>query len=89
MKVFKNAKSISRSSIAATLLVASVGFFVSCNKNDVAGVKVAGGEIDGSGDKAKYPGTVYAELAGTDFNKKPFVIRNVATIRGCSRGRRW
>lgn len=80
MKVFKSAKSISRSSIAATLLVASVGFFVSCNKNDSAGVKVAGGEIDGSGDKAKYPGTVYAELAGTDLNKKPFVIRNVATI---------
>lgn len=51
-----------------------------CNLGDVAGLKVAGGTIDGSGESAKYPGTVYVELNARDFSGGSHIIRNVGTI---------
>ena len=51
-----------------------------CNLNDVAGLKVAGGTIDGAGESAKYPGTVYVELKARDFSGGSHIIRNVGTI---------
>lgn len=51
-----------------------------CNLGDTAGLKVAGGTIDGSGDAAKYPGTVYVELDAKDFSGRNHIIRNVGTI---------
>ena len=52
----------------------------SCNLGDGAGLKVAGGTIDGSGDAARYPGTVYVELNAKDFGGGTHIIRNVGTI---------
>jgi hypothetical protein len=46
----------------------------------VAGLKVAGGTIDGAGESARYPGTVYVELNARDFNGGNQIIRNVGTI---------
>jgi hypothetical protein len=61
--------------VAATSLVLSA-----CNLGDVSGLRVAGGTIDGSGEAAKYPGTVYVELNARDYNGGTQVIRNVGTI---------
>ena len=62
------------------LVSAATVSLASCNLSDVAGLKVAGGTIDGSGEGAKYPGTVYVELNARDFNGGSQVIRNVGTI---------
>ena len=61
--------------VSATSLALSA-----CNLGDVAGLKVAGGTIDGSGESAKYPGTVYVELNARDFSGGSHIIRNVGTI---------
>ena len=62
------------------LLSASALMLTACNMGDTAGLKVAGGTIDGSGDAAKYPGTVYVELDARDFSGRNHIIRNVGTI---------
>lgn len=62
-------------------LVSSAVFSISsCNLGDGAGLKVAGGTIDGSGNAARFPGTVYVELNAEDFAGGRHVIRNVGTI---------
>jgi hypothetical protein len=61
--------------VSATSLALSA-----CNLGDVAGLKVAGGTIDGAGESAKYPGTVYVELNARDFSGGSHIIRNVGTI---------
>ena len=74
---------IKRASVKFSLLALLSGSAVtlsSCNLGDAAGLKVAGGTIDGAGDSAKYPGTVYVELNATDFNERNHVIRNVGTL---------
>ena len=63
-----------------TLLSGSALLLASCNMGDLAGLKVAGGTIDGAGEAAKYPATVYVELKGKDFNNQQAIIRNVGTI---------
>jgi hypothetical protein len=60
-------------------LLVSTALASSCN-NLKSGLKVAGGTIDGSDGTVRYPGTVYAELDGQDFNGKSKVIRNVGTL---------
>lgn len=62
------------------LLSASALMLSACNMGDTAGLKVAGGTIDGSGDAAKYPGTVYVELDARDFAGRNHIMRNVGTI---------
>jgi hypothetical protein len=62
------------------LLSASALMLSACNMGDTAGLKVAGGTIDGSGDAAKYPGTVYVELDAKDFSGRNHIIRNVGTL---------
>jgi hypothetical protein len=61
--------------VSATSLALSA-----CNLGDVAGLKVAGGTIDGAGESANYPGTVYVELNARDFSGGSHIIRNVGTI---------
>lgn len=62
------------------LLSASALLLSACNMGDTAGLKVAGGTIDGSGEAAKYPGTVYVELDAKDFAGRNHIMRNVGTI---------
>jgi len=67
--------------LPALALVSATSLALSaCNLSDVAGLKVAGGTIDGAGESARYPGTVYVELNARDFNGGNQIIRNVGTI---------
>lgn len=77
-QLLKNRQTLRRSLLA--LLSASSFALASCNLSDVTGLKVAGGTIDGAGEAAKYPGTVYVELKARDFHGGQHVIRNVGTI---------
>lgn len=63
-----------------TAIAVSFVALTSCNVSDKGGLKVAGGTIDGTQGEMKYPGTVYVEMNGVDFNNQPKVIRNVGTI---------
>jgi hypothetical protein len=77
-KTIQNHRTFGRpilSLVSATSLALSA-----CNLGDVAGLKVAGGTIDGAGESAKYPGTVYVELNARDFSGGSHIIRNVGTI---------
>jgi hypothetical protein len=62
------------------MLSTSVFGLTSCNVAERAGLRVAGGTIDGSDGVHRYPGTVYVELRGKDFNNQEAIIRNVGTI---------
>ena len=63
------------------LVCASSILTLGCNTGVVSQVKVAGGVIDGADGKASlYPGTVYVEVSGIDFDKKPALVRNVGTL---------
>jgi hypothetical protein len=62
------------------LLSAYAAMFSGCNVAERAGLRVAGGTIDGSDGVQRYPGTVYVELRGKDFNGEEAIIRNVGTI---------
>jgi hypothetical protein len=62
------------------MLSASVLGLSACNVGERAGLRVAGGTIDGSDGVQRYPGTVYVELRGKDFNDQEAIIRNVGTI---------
>lgn len=73
-----NVSKVRRSLLA--LLSASALMLSACNMGDTAGLKVAGGTIDGAGEAAKYPGTVYVELDAKDFAGRNHIMRNVGTI---------
>ena len=62
------------------LLMTSVLMATGCNVAERSGLRVAGGTIDGEGGNHKYPGTVYVELTGKDFNEQAAIIRNVGNI---------
>ena len=48
-----------------------------CNVGDNSALRVAGGTLDSNG---KFPGTVYVEITGKDFENQPTIIRNVGNI---------
>ncbi|MCX6117340.1 MAG: hypothetical protein NT027_07355 [Proteobacteria bacterium] len=71
-------------------LMLAVGLLTAaCNNNDNSGLRVAGGEIDGTGSSAKYPGTVYVEMKSEDFNGVVRIIRNVGTIVDVGHGSKY
>lgn len=54
---------------------------IACNGAGGGGnLKVSGGTADGSGSSAVYPGTVYVDMTGKDFNGNPRTIRNVGNL---------
>jgi hypothetical protein len=64
----------------SVLLSAFALMATGCNSGPTSAVKVAGGTIDGQGDKALYPATVYVDLTGTDFDNQQATRRNVGTL---------
>ena len=66
---------VTKSILAA--LAGSALILASCNVGEKSALRVAGGTIDSD---SKYPGTVYVEIKGKDFNNQEAIIRNVGTI---------
>lgn len=74
-------QSIARLSKGFLPLLTGVALGFGCNNVNKSGLTVAGGKIDGANGAAmRYPGTVYVELDGIDFNNQKKLIRNVGTL---------